>query len=398
MRRAVLLLAVVAACADAGATAPAGAAASDEPTLAVERGDFVGRLLLTGEVDAADSVELTGPRTDDWNIGIRWLAEDGAQVAAGDRVIGFDNTSVLGRLRELELSVVEAANARGEQAAKSQVAIEEKAFEVEKQRVAVAKAELDAQVPSTLLSRREAHNFALALARAEVALATATSDAQAARSGAGLEAEVKRIAFDKAERALKAAELQLQGLDLVAPRDGIFIIGDHPWEGRKMQVGDNVWPGVTVARLPDLSKLVVRARLDDVDDGRVMPGQSVTCFVDAWPDAPLPGHVVSVSPVAHEMAQQSTRRYFTVEVELGAAPAGTLRPGLSVRVEVQTQVIEDALLVPRVAIAFDGGTARAHLADGSTVELALVACDAQRCAIEGGLDEGTALRVATEAR
>lgn len=389
MRRSVLF-ALLASC------TPAGAAAPSTPVVQVSRGAFAQSLVLTGEIDAADSVHLSGPRTEDWNLAIRWLAEDGALVEAGDRVVGFDTAQVIDRVRELELSVVEAGNAMLEQGAKSQVTIEDKTFEVDKQRITLAKADLDASVPAHLLSRRESHNFALAQARGKVALATATTDAQAAKSAASLEAEVKRIAYEKAERGYKAAVAQLDGLDLVAPRSGIFLVGEHPWEGRKLQVGDNVWPGLTVARLPDLSKLVVRARLDDVDDGRVVPGQRATCFVDAWPDTPLVGHIVSVSGVAHEVAQQSTRRYFVVLVEIEGEPPGTLRPGLSVRVEVDTQRIEDSLLVPRSAIVWEGATARAQLADGATVELAIDACNAQVCAVASGVDEGTALAVAAE--
>lgn len=388
MRRALLLL--LAAC------TPAGAATPNAPVVQVTRGAFAQSLVLTGEIDAANSARLTGPRTEDWNLAIRWLAEDGAQVEAGERIVGFDTAQVIDRARELELSLVEAGNAIVESEAKSQVAIEDKNFEVDKQRIALAKADLDASVPGHLLSRREAHNFELAQARAKVALASAMNDAAATKNAASLESDVKRIAYEKAERGYKAALEQLDGLDLVAPTSGIFLVGDLPWEGRKLQVGDNVWPGLTVARIPDLSKLVVRARLDDVDDGRVVPGQRATCFVDAWPDAPLDGHIVSVSGVAHEVAQQSTRRYFVVLVEIDGEPPGALRPGLSVRVEVATRAIDDALLVPRAAIVWDGDTAKAQLADGSTAELAIEGCNAQVCAIASGVDEGTALAAAAE--
>lgn len=391
MRREWLLPCVLAiGCTDAGAsrTPRAGAA---ETTRVVTRGSLHERLLLTGEIDAADAIELSGPRTDDWNLSLRWLAEDGAQVQAGDPIVGFDAAPTLDKIRELELSVVEADNAIGEQQAKSQVAVADKVFEVEKQRIAVAKAELDAGVPASLLSRREAHNFALALARAQVALTTASSDAEAARTGATLEAELKRIALDKAERGLAAAKKQLEGLELKAPRAGIFLVAEHPWEGRKVRSGDNVWPGLTVAKLPDLTQLVVRARLDDVDDGRVQPGQSVRCFVDAWPDVALPGHITTVGSVAQEVANQSTRRYFNVQVTLDGEAPGTLRPGLSVRVEVDTRVHDDVLLVPRDAIVFEGAAAHARLADGAQVELAIEACDATSCAIASGLDEGAVL-------
>ncbi|MBC8070036.1 MAG: HlyD family efflux transporter periplasmic adaptor subunit, partial [Deltaproteobacteria bacterium] len=228
--------------------------------------------------------------------------------------------------------------------------------------------------------------------RAEVAHATATAEHHAALAGARLEAQVKRIAFEKAERKLVAAREQLASLDVHAPRDGVVLIGTHPWEGRKLKVGDNIWPGLTIVRLPDLSDMVVQARLDDVDDGRIHAGMAVRCFVDAFADRPLAGHITAVSPVAQEVAQLSTRRYFTVRIELDEADPEILRPGLSVRAEVITRSIDDALLVPRTAIDLLTQPPRAQRAAGTEVELELEACDAQRCAVRSGLAEGDRLR------
>lgn len=391
----VLLLALALAGCGEQVVARASGAAPVPDTLAVVRGAFEQRLVLTGEVDAAVSVHLSGPRTDDWNLAIRWLAEDGAEVHAGDRVASFDNVGVTDRLKELELAVIEAANASLEQQAKDAVAIADKAFAVEKERIGLAKAELDASVPATLLSRREAQTFALAKARSEVAFATATAELKATVDGSKHEAAVKAIAEDKAVRKLEIARLQLDGLDLEAPRDGTVLVGMHPFEGRRLQVGDNIWPGLTVVRLPDLSEMVVRARLDDVDDGRVHPGMAVHCVVDAFPDRPLRGHVAVVGAVAQELAQQSTRRYFDVRIELDETDFAVLRPGLSVRVEVVTRTIDDAVLAPRAGLDLGASPVVARLADGTEVEVEIDACDAQRCAIAAGLAGGEQLR-ATE--
>jgi len=118
------------------------------------------------------------------------------------------------------------------------------------------------------------------------------------------------------------------------------------------------------------------------------------CFVDAWPDVPLSGHVTTVGSVAQEVANQSTRRYFNVQVAIDTDAPGTLRPGLSVRVEVETRVHDEALLVPREAIVFDADAATVRRVDGTRVELALEACDARHCSIAQGLDEGAVLALA----
>jgi HlyD family secretion protein len=171
----------------------------------------------------------------------------------------------------------------------------------------------------------------------------------------------------------------------------VVLVGTQPWEGRKLQVGDTVWPGLAVARLPDLGSMVVKAVLSDVDDGRVRPGMAARCLVDAWPERPLAAKVLTVSPVAREPEHQSTRRFFSVVLPLAGGDLEDLRPGLSVEVEVLVARHEAELLAPRVALDASSEPARAWLAGGTAVEVELGPCDAHQCVVLAGLSEGDAL-------
>jgi multidrug efflux pump subunit AcrA (membrane-fusion protein) len=362
------------------------------PSLVVTRGDLEERILLTGELEADQSDELVAPRTEGWGVAIRWLAEDGVLVKKGDKVVELDNTAVLETISDLELAVIQAGTELASQRATAAVAVEDKRFEVETQRIALAKAELDAAVSPTLVSRREYQQFQLAVHTATTALATAEDDLRAAQEGGDLEEEVKRIAQQKARRKLESAREELGALELAAPRDGVVVVGTHPWEGRKLQVGDSVWPGLTVAKLPDLGSMVVEAVLSDVDDGRVRPGMSARCLVDAWPERPLAAEVLSVSPVAREPEHQSARRFFSVVLTLPAGSLDELRPGLSVKADVLVARHEGELLAPRAALDTSTEPARAWLATGEAVDVELGPCDAHRCVVLAGLSEGTLLR------
>jgi HlyD family secretion protein len=382
-----------------GVQVPALPAATGETSeLVVARGTLEESLVLTGELDAEESIELPVPRTDDWESSIRWLAEDGAPVKAGAKVVEFDTVALLGRISERELAAIEASIALGEQDAKVAVEAEDKRWSVETQRIAVEKAELDVGVPEELVSRREARDFTLALTKAKAALVTAEGELKTVGKGGAIEREIKRIAYEKALRSLESATEQLDALVLTAPKDGIFLIGRHPWEDRKLQVGDTVWPGMGVARIPDLSKMVVQARLSDVDEGRVQPGMAVTCTVDAHPDRPVPGSVRAVSPVAHEAGRQSPRRFFEVVVDLEGADPEILRPGLSVRIEVHTRALEDVIVAPRAGLDLSSEPMVARLADGTTAAIEVQACTPQACAITAGLSEGDRLRAAEVVR
>lgn len=363
------------------------------PTVVVGRGSVTQSLLLSGELEAENAVELLTPRTDNWQIAIKWMAEDGSAVKKGEPVVEFDNSSVVEKLSDFEVKVVEAGVDLETQQAETSVQIAEKEFDVESQKTAVAKAKLDVSIPEALVSRREFHDSRLALERSEVALTTSKRDLESLRDGGRFDEQVKRVAYEKALRAYKAAGEELDALQLLAPRDGIVLIGKHPWEGRKLQLGDNVWPGLTVAELPDLSKTLVRATLSDVDDGRVKPGMKVTCVVDAFPDVALAGFVRSVSPVAQSPGNKSTRQGFTVIVQLDDVLSEQMRPGLSVKVDVPSVVVDDAVLVPRAALDLGSEPATAMLEDGTSVDVSVGACDAQRCVVESGLAEGDVVRM-----
>ena len=71
---------------------------------------------------------------------------------------------------------------------------------------------------------------------------------------------MKQIELEKARTEIASAEKAIDALVLNAPRDGIIVIGEHPWEERKFQIGDTVQPGWTIVSLPDFSSgMEVRA-------------------------------------------------------------------------------------------------------------------------------------------
>ncbi len=377
--------------------APSSAPVSGDTPLVVTRGELAQHLLLTGEVETSDATDFPVPRTDEWNLSVQWLAEDGARVEKGAPLVSFDNTAVLDKLSELELAMIEAGVDLTAQEAKAAVAGADQRFAVQEQRTAVAKAKLDTEVPAEILSRKEGRDFALALSRAQAELNQARGELRKIERGEALQTGVQKIAYDKAERAYERAEEQLNALEIKAPRAGIFVVKKHPWQDRKLQVGDNVWPGMKVGGLPDLTKLVIHAELSDVDEGRLHAGMAITCVVDAYPQMPIAGVIRSVTPVAQESEARARRRFFTVLVELETLQEQRLRPGLSARVDVVTRHVDDALIAPREALSFEESEPRALLANGDTVAVEIEFCTARACAITSGLDEGQVLAHRREA-
>jgi HlyD family secretion protein len=404
------------------------------PALAVRRGDLRPRLLLTGELKSARAETLVAPQTPSFQLQIRWMAEDGARVAAGQPVVEFDNSAFVSKLDEKRLAAAAGADELARLQAEARATAADRAFAVEQARTDLEKARIAAAVPAELLPRREYQDRQLKLQQSETALAKAQADRAAQRSTSAADLGVQRIALDKTRREVAAAEAAIRELTLRAPRAGLMLVGDHPFAGRKLHEGDNVWTGTAVAMLPDLASMMVEAALSDVDDGRVAPGMEATCFLDAYPESPYRGRVAEVSPVARESGRSALLRYFTVRVELGPLTprqVARLRPGMSARVEIAAPPVRGALLVPRAAlelaapapfvqavVASSGpleaappmrpqsgpagaasrghagtlGGSRALLAGGGAAPVRLGPCDAFWCVAVSGVREGQALR------
>ncbi len=354
----------------------------------VARRDVEDVFLLTGEVRAVRSLEINTPQTSAWQLQIKWLAEDGAEVQAGDPLVEFDNSSVTQNLEETRLRLTQAEI---ERAGRERTVGAER----EKRRAAVAlaeteleKARLDADVPQELLSRRDWHLKQTALhereaqlekARAELATFEATSRAERANS---------RLAYEKATRDLTQGEKTMGLLAVRASRAGFFLVAPHwqRWaEDRKLQVGDSVWPGAVVASIPDLSELEVVALLPAVDEGAITAGAAARVVLDTYPERVFAGRVAQVATVAQE---QSDRGGFDVRVALTQSDPRLLRPGMSVRVEVVRRRWVQALAVPRGAVLWREGRAWVLSPGGREREVGLEACLPLECVVTAGLTEG----------
>lgn len=375
-------------------------------SLAVARGALDDRIALTGELEAVQSDNLLVPRTDQWLLSLRWLADDGVQVKKGDKLVEFDSTSSERDIDDKTSALLRRENELTAEIAAAAQALAEKSMDVERKRAELEKAGIEASVPQDLYPRREYQERQLRLLQSRDALQKAEAELATRRKTAELEQTVKEVAKSRAQRELAELQRRLSDLTLRAPRDGLLQVAIKWGDNRKYLAGDSAPAGSVVAALPDLSKLQVRARLSDVDDGGVRVGMAAECVLDAYPDRVLRGTVRELSPVARPEGREATRSYFDVVVALDAVGDAALRermyPGLSVRIEVIRRHTSDALLIPRAAIRGRGESAQVHIAAGGTPggsahKVSIDFCSELWCAISqpGALQEGTPLLPAT---
>jgi multidrug resistance efflux pump len=357
----------------------------------VFRGDFERRLALTGEVDAVAAIELKGPRVPTGRGPLRTLVPEGTEVKEGDIVAELDSSAFVLEMKDRQLQLSQAEIDLQRQLSQNGVLEADKALDVERKRSAVLRAEVDADVPEGILPKRDYLDKQLILRRMRVDLERAEDALTLQRKGAENDIEVKRIAIEKLRRAMTEAEKAMVTLTLRAPAAGTVIVGDHPEERRKLQEGDEVFMGLTIARVTSSRARRVRALLIDVDDGKIAAGMPARVVLDAYPQRTFAAVVRDIAPVARTPGDTrgAQRRVFTVSVDLENAEDPVLRPGLSARVEVLLEQQRNALLAPRTAIDWSEATPHARLPGKKLVPVALGGCNREVCVVREGLSEGT---------
>lgn len=363
-----------------------------ETAMLSRRGHLERRLVLTGTLEAVENTMVQVPQTTEQRITLQWLAPDGSEVRQGDPIAEFDSSPFSLALESGQNQVLVAKRTLNRLKKQADADAEESEILQERAQATFAKAELDAKAPPDLRSRQEYEKAQLALEQAHTALLKSEEDRTAQRSASATRIKTQEQDLITARRELQRAEEAVSVVRLKAPTDGILVIADHPWEGRRVQVGDTLWTGLAVAKVPDLSHMRVRAILWDVDDGALTTGMKARCTLDAVPDRHFGGRVADITPVAQEARRFSLRRGFNVVIDLDMVDPEVARPGMSIHVDIALPGPDGAVLIPRSCLIFDGAKTFVSLGDGTRREVSLGPCSAQECVVDSGLEAGVELR------
>jgi multidrug resistance efflux pump len=337
------------------------------PVTRVRRGDVTFTVHARGELRGGNSETLTAPMTGGGEIHITLLRKSGELVAPGDKVVEFDTTEQEFNLREAEADVAEAEQHVAQARAQMEAQKEEDSYALLKAKSDVRLAELEAKKNpiSAAITARE-NDMAVADAREHLAelernLANRKSTDEAAIA-------MQEAARGKAEVQAASARRNIEAMILTAHRAGyvavrlntalnIAFIGMtlSPW-----QVGDQVWPGMAVAEIPDLNNWEVTATIAEVDRGHIAVGQQAEVQVIGAPGKRFSGRVKDLGGTTGSPWD----RHFDCRIAL-EHPAPELRPGMSARVSITTDTVRGALWLPAQALFEENGRTFVYVPSGS---------------------------------
>lgn len=170
---------------------------------------------------------------------------------------------------------------------------------------------------------------------------------QQKRSDRYSQPEVAQVQAKKtqAQAAYNAAEDVLSQLDIRAPFDGtVYTL--------PVKQGSFVTAGDLVLQEADLSKVLVRAFVDEPDIGRLSPGDKIEVSWDAIPQRTWEGAVNSIPSVVKLRGTRNVGETTCIV----ANKDGRLLPNVNVGVIIITSEHSNTLVVPREALRLDGDT------------------------------------------
>lgn len=175
--------------------------------------------------------------------------------------------------------------------------------------------------------------------------------------------------IDQLNSEIRKVQLQVSQTSIVAPFDGRIT-------ERAVEVGQSVRAAEKLFKLGSFSPLYADVFLAEDDSRAVSPGQPVSIRLGTGGDAAV-GEVERVSPVvdAETGTVKVTARF--------RSPGAAFRPGSFVRVEIETDTREDAILIPRQAVIEEDGEAYVVLVEADDT--------ARRVAVDLGYQNGSAV-------
>lgn len=182
---------------------------------------------------------------------------------------------------------------------------------------------LDAERTKAAAARRTRDRME-ALVKTGAAPSERLEDAKDALDLASADVRLAEAAAAEAAARAEALEVQIARGTIKAPFDGTIT-----W--LSVEPGEAIAPMKPVARLEDLTRLEVRAPVDEVDLPRVAAGLPVRIGIDALGEEPLPGRVRSIAPVLTTTHENNRTAEVRVDFE---TPPPSLRAGMSAQIEI----------------------------------------------------------------
>jgi multidrug efflux pump subunit AcrA (membrane-fusion protein) len=332
------------------------------PVATARKGEFVVIIRCRGDVKASRSVPIYAPIVP--NLTIAWMAPEGEEVKEGDPIVKFDSSSAQQQLTQKEAALKQAQAQLDQAVAQARITADHDRSDLQDAKYAVEKAKLST-AGSEFVGRIQAK-------QAEIDLSVAEQKQRVQEANIDLNAAADKSRIASLTRQVQMAEAdvnltkgRITQMEIRAPLAGFVVFVSNynqgPVNAQPFKVGDNVYSGMNLAEMPDMASLVMDAKVEEIDRGRIAPGNSVRVRIDALPELTIDTTLSTISPLTELGAEWPPVRSFRAYAGLRAQDP-RVRPGMNGSMDIVVKRIPDAISIPAKAVFTRAGRPIVYLA------------------------------------
>jgi hypothetical protein len=320
-------------------------------TVKVKKGIFPIEVTTTGELFAKSSEKIRGPQNLGqmmiYNVKILKLVPEGTKVDSGAFVAALDQSEINSKMKEIETNRDKALTQLTQRQLDSSLNLrrlrdDQINLKYDLEQKKTIKDQSIYEPPAT---RRQAE---IEMEKAQRALEQAQKsyDLQYRKEVANM--DDANSTYTQAQRKLEQMQDKIKQFTIFAPKKGMVIYSRN-WNGRQ-QEGSTVdtWGDCTVAELPDLSKMISRTYVNEIDISKIKVGQEVRIGIDAFPEKKFTGKVQDVANVGEQLPNTNAK-VFEVNIVINEFDS-ILRPSMTSKNTIITASISNVLFAPIEAV------------------------------------------------
>jgi len=359
----------------------------------VQKGEFEIVITNAGELIAEKSVDIKGPELAQGrdirstNIRIQDLVPEGTLVKEGDYIATLDRTELNNNLKDAreqllqlqtnrEMKLLDTAivlNGIRDEIKNQQYIVEEAAITLRNSKyeppTVIRQAEIDLDKSQRVLEQRQ-RSYTRRLAQSKTDLYN------------------QNYWISRVSKRVHDIEEVLAGFTVTAPASGM-VIYKKEWRGNKRKVGSTINPmDRVVATLPDLTSMISKTYVNEVDVSKMKTGQKVSITIDAFPKKAFNGVVSYVANIGEKLPNTNDK-VFEVQIKIdGSDPA--LRPSMTTGNKIIISTFADAVYIPIECVQAGVDSIPFVFKKNGTKQVVLLgASNDKYIIIEKGLDPGS---------
>jgi len=362
----------------------------DELTFEVKKKTFEHSVVAQGNLAALSSTQISGAAG---AVGVLdYIVANNTRVAKGDVIARMDVSTIEAELSGIESDLSKVTNEnRSEliefQRRATEIGIQQDIVEEEIDLINRFDVELEG-VYSRIELIDKMRNKDYTLARGDYLEWDEGSNSDRLANKSSLTS----LSEQRVKQRQQFAKMQLNAAVITAPHEGVVSL-KRDWRQNMFSSGMVVFPGMTLAELPNYDDLGGEITILAINVPGVEQGAKVEATLNAYPDITLTGTIDSIAKLGTQRPGVKGS-WHDAKIRFDSIPDIAKEfPTLTFTASIQVAILENQLVIPSESVSRKDGVSWVTMANGNTRQVELGARNQSEVVVTSGLSEGEEIKI-----